>query len=79
MFYVYAGYSSPDHCQDSDEAVCELHEFATEDDAVAFIKEFKDECADNDEISDVVLRVFSGKELRIEEYDRTTSYRLAGD
>lgn len=75
MFYVYHGYVSPDNYDSSNSPTYELSSFKSEQEVLEFKEEFDAEI--NDECSNIIFRIISGKELSIEPVEKVTTWKLS--
>ena len=74
MFYVYCGYVSPDNYDASEVPTYIMREFKTAAEVIVFKKEF-DDCL-HDECSNIIFRVFEGRERNISVKEVAVAYQL---
>lgn len=75
MFYVYHGYVSPDNYDSSYSPTYKLSSFSSEEDVIKFKEQFEAEL--NDECTNPVFRIISGKELSLEPVEKVTTWKLS--
>ncbi len=74
MFYIYSGYVSPDHYDASEGPIYVIKNVASKEEVADFREEFQEEI--RDECSNVIFRVFEGKERQLKAKDVVTRYEL---
>ena len=75
MLYVYYGYCSPDNYDSSEGPTYLIKEFSSSEDVAKFRKECDIHFL-SDECSNVIFRVFEGKELFLQPKKIVESYEL---
>jgi len=75
MFYIYYGYVSPDNFDASEGPTYCIKEFRTVDEVLAFKKEFEEEYL-HDDCSNIIFRVFDGRERTLSPEKVVTKYKL---
>lgn len=75
MFFIYYGYVSPDNYDASEDPIYLIKECSSAEEVLAFRKEF-DEDYLHDECSNIIFRVFEGKERFLQPKKVIETYEL---
>ena len=76
VYFVYSGYVTPDDYDASEGPIYTLNKFFTEEQVLAFRKEFEEETCDPEYAGNVIFTVIEGVERTIKPKEKVVSFEL---